>query len=143
MVKKKNDSDNLQIKKNLFVDENDKTLKDILCELSKGQDILKDSNFRNNIKQKISEIYTSDFRHLYSEIFLTLSTLDRDSPAALDILGQNLKIIYAEYCETAGNHEDNIVKSVKKLYDHVTLDISRKIIKKLKKLLNVFIYAWQ
>lgn len=106
--------------------ENEQLLREVLHTLSESQEILKDSDSKSEIIKKINKIYNSDFRHLYSDIFSTLSALDRDNPAALENLGGNVEIIYREYRDDKKNtYEKRVVDSVKKLYDHVALDISR------------------
>ena len=71
----------------------------------------------------------SRFRHFYSDIFSVLTQINRDSSlGSIDVLGQNLGLIRNGYqslnTDENGNPID-ISNSLRKLYDHVSLDIAR------------------
>ena len=90
------------------------SLNEILIELSKSQDILKEPKNRVSFFIRLESIYYNDneenFWHYYSDIFSTLTLIDGDSSiGSLDILAQNI----------------HISKEVVKLYDHTNLDIAR------------------
>lgn len=70
-------------------------------------------------------IYANNFRHLYSGIFAVITKLSEEQQVNLE---QNLFCIYqkAEEQGDGGNTCDaGLCKSLRKLYDHVSLDISR------------------
>lgn len=109
------------------------SLNEILIELSKSQDIMKDLDDRAAYFRRLESIFynTDDknFRHYYSDIFSTLTLIDGDSGiGSLDILAQNIQTIKEEY--TPQNDDGNgeiidIRKEIVKLYDHTNLDIAR------------------
>ena len=82
-----------------------------------------------NIYARFEELYcsageTEHFRHFYSDVFEVLSRLKKDAKlGTADILGQNMGILYERY-EPISQSRD-ISKELKKLYDHVSLDIAR------------------
>lgn len=107
-------------------------LTQILIELSKSQDILKEPQDRNTYFKRLEWVYYKkgqNFRHYYSDIFSTLTLIDGDSSiGSLDVLAQNIQTIKDEY--VAINKDENgtvldISKEILKLYDHTNLDIAR------------------
>lgn len=109
------------------------SLNDVLKELSKSQDILKDAKSRKDFFLKLEDIYykcdDENFRHYYSDIFSTLTLIDGDSEiGSLEILAQNMQTIKDGYTienvDNNGNKID-IRKEIIKLYDHTNLDIAR------------------
>ncbi len=108
-------------------------LNEILIELSKSQDILKESKDRISFFIRFESIYYNcgkdNFRHFYSDIFSTLTLIDGDSSlGSLDILAQNIQVIKDGYI--VKNYDENnklidISKEILKLYDHTNLDIAR------------------
>lgn len=109
-------------------------LNEILIELSKSQDILKEARDRVQFFVRLENIYymcndKEKFRHYYSDIFSTLTLIDGDSNiGSLDVLAQNIQTIKDGYVsknfDEYGNSID-ISKEIVKLYDHTNLDISR------------------
>lgn len=104
-----------------------------LFSLAKSQDYLQDKTNRYATYIQLEEIYhtedTNDFRHFYSDIFSVLTVIKSDSGLGdIDVLGQNMAIIREEYqpknYDANGNQID-ISDSIRKLYDHVSLDIAR------------------
>ncbi len=76
------------------------SLNDVLIELSKSQDILKEPKDRASFFVRLESIYYNyekeNFRHYYSDIFSTLTLIDGDaSIGSLDILAQNIQTIEA------------------------------------------------
>lgn len=71
--------------------------------------------------QALSEIYQDNFRHMYSGLFGVLTQLDTGVRVCLE---QNLLAIYQKVNEEE-SPEGELCKGVRKLYDHVSLDISR------------------
>ena len=88
---------------------------------------------QNNIKcvflDRLREIYSSDFRHLYSEIFRLMITFDKNIEynSQLYNLNENIKALY-DYVnapEQQNQYDDTFKKKVFKLYDHITLEYLR------------------
>lgn len=109
------------------------SLNEVLIELSKSQDILKEPKNRVSFFARLESIYYNyneeNFRHYYSDIFSTLTLIDGDSSiGSLDILAQNIQTIKEEYTPENYDESRNIIdisKEIVKLYDHTNLDIAR------------------
>jgi len=109
-------------------------LNEVLIELSKSQDKLREARDRAFFFMRFEDIYYNcngkeNFRHYYSDIFSTLTLIDGDSSiGSLDILAQNIQTIKDGYIpkniDENGNTID-ISKEIVKLYDHTNLDIAR------------------
>lgn len=120
---------------NKFVDINKETecredFKRILFDLSKSQEALQAPSERSNIYLRLEKLYhNSEFRHYYSDIFSVLTSVQQDCNLGdINILGQNLEIIRKGYHPKNTDDNGNIVdisNQLKKLYDHVSLDIAR------------------
>lgn len=67
------------------------------------------------------EIYTEDFRHEYSRIFLQLSIIRNKKPQAIDVVAENLR----HFVETQERNECPYISCLMKLFDHVSLDVAR------------------
>lgn len=103
------------------------SLNEILIELSKSQDLMKNTEDRDKYFVRLESVYYNcneeNFRHYYSDIFSTLTLIDGDSSiGSLDILAQNIQTIKKEY--TQKNYDENrepinISKEIAKLYDQV------------------------
>lgn len=111
-----------------------KEFRDILYCLAKNQDLLANSTERYNIYKRLEALYHSsdsktEFRHFYSDIFSILARIKNDPNLGnIDMLGQNLDYIRRNYNpqnKDALGNDINIDDSLKKLYDHVSLDIAR------------------
>ena len=68
------------------------------------------------------------FRHFYSDIFSVLTQInDGDDQGSIDVLGQNMDILLCGY--QAKNSDGvkliDISDQIRKLYDHISLDIAR------------------
>lgn len=106
----------------------------ILLELSESQLSLKEKGDRSKIYQRLEKLYYSPdskegFRHFYSDIFAVLTQIQSGTKqGSIDILGQNLLEIRKGYqvlnTDEKGEPID-IRDSIRKLYDHVSLDIAR------------------
>ncbi len=108
---------------------------DILFELAKSQELLQDAYYRSNIYKRLESLYDAPspekrFRHFYTDIFSVLTQVQQNSDLGdINILGQNLDVIRNGY--KAQNKSDDgtrtidVSDSIKKLYDHVNLDIAR------------------
>lgn len=114
-------------------EERRKKLRSFLLSLARSQDYLKDKDNQLNVYAQLEQIYhvdgADDFRHFYSDIFSVLTLIKNDSNFGnIDILGQNLTIIREHYCSQnldASGKKIDIGDSIRKLYDHVSLDIAR------------------
>ena len=108
-------------------------LNEILIELSKSQDTLKEAKDRYFFFKQLEDIYynynNTYFRHYYADIFSTLTLIDGDSSiGSLDVLAQNIQTIKNGYIPKNLDKEGNIIdisKEIVKLYDHTNLDIAR------------------
>ena len=111
------------------------SLRQLLMDLSKSQDVSKDRKDRRDYYLRLEAIYyntdSDNYRHFYSDIFACLSLIDADdSLGNLDILAQNMEAIKEGYIpinrdEAHNNELIDIRKEIIKLYDHTNLDISR------------------
>ena len=119
--------------RNLDEQEKRDLLKEILMDLSKSQDVLKEPKDRAVFFVRLEDIYykcdKENFRHFYSDIFAVLTLIDGDSEiGSLDILAQNMEAIKDGYIPK--NMDENkklidISKEIIKLYDHTNLEIAR------------------
>lgn len=97
-------------------------LDNLLRELSKSQTILKD-NIDKYLKL-LTTIYCDDFRHMYSSFYAVLTEIDTDKKCSLDILSENISYLCEETLSSCTENSD-VYKGIRKLYDHINLDISR------------------
>ncbi|RFZ77306.1 hypothetical protein DS742_19130 [Lacrimispora amygdalina] len=77
---------------------------------------------------KLKEVYSSDFRHSYSEFFPAILDINQSSDGNLDFLAENLERLrnYVEEDFITGKNEfTEMHKSFDKLCDHLNLEISR------------------
>lgn len=108
-------------------------LQQILRELSKSQDVLKEPKDRSNYFLRLETIYynvgSDNFRHFYTDIFACLTLIDGDpSIGNLDILAQNMQTIKDGYVPKNSDEQDGLIdisKEIIKLYDHTNLEIGR------------------
>ena len=107
----------------------------ILFDLAKQQDLFQDAHYRSDIYRRLELLYDAEepekrFRHFYSDIFVVLTQIQQNKDLGnIDILGQNLELIrngYQSRNKSAdGKRFIDVSDSIKKLYDHVSLDIAR------------------
>lgn len=107
----------------------------ILFELAKSQELLEDAHYRSNIYKRLEVLYDADnpekqFRHFYSDIFSVLSQIRQNANLGdINILSQNLDMIRNGYRPQNkaddGIRTIDISDSIRKLYDHVSLDVAR------------------
>lgn len=109
--------------------------RDILFELASNQELLKDKSVRAKMYSRLEALYWPEksekpFRHFYSDIFSVLTAIRKNTDLGdINVLGQNLSMIREKY--TPGINLDltgkkiDISDSIRKLYDHVSLDIAR------------------
>lgn len=107
---------------------------DILFELAKDQELLQDAHKRYEMYMRLEALYCCSeskeaFRHFYSDIFFVLTQLQQNAELGnMDTLGQNLLYIRTNYQtknKDSKNNPIDISDSLRKLYDHVSLDIAR------------------
>ena len=108
--------------------------RNLLLDLATSQTLLEDKYERYNFYQRLESLYYStdadkEFRHYYSDIFSVLVQIKQDDKlGSIDILGQNLGEIrkgYQPKNQDANGNLINISDQIRKLYDHVSLDIAR------------------
>ncbi len=112
-----------------------KEFRDILFELASNQEVLRDKGVRAKMYSRLEVLYWAEesektFRHFYSDIFSVLTTIRKNTDSGdINVLGQNLSMIREKYTpcrntDSTGKKID-ISNSIRKLYDHVSLDIAR------------------
>lgn len=112
-----------------------KEFRDILLELASNQNLLNENGIRAKIYTRLENLYHArkdekPFRHFYSDIFSVLTIIQRSpSKGDVNVLGQNLAMIRQKYIPNKNLDFDgcpiDISDSIRKLYDHVSLDIAR------------------
>ena len=102
-------------------DEKRKKIIDILSELSEKKTM--NTTYLEEVLRKFDEVYTSKFRHFYSDITtLLLSINNNKNPnLSIDLLSENLNQL-VEYA-IMSNFEH--LKELTKLLDHVQMDVAR------------------
>lgn len=108
---------------------------DILFSLADSQELLQEVPDRIKMYKRLEALYDSDqpekqFRHFYSDIFSVLTQIQQNPDRGdINILGQNLDVIRKGYQprnkSLDGTRIIDISDSIRKLYDHVNLDIAR------------------
>lgn len=107
---------------------------DILRSLAYSEYLLKEKSERSKMYQRLENLYYSpqketQFRHYYSDIFVVLSQIQQDKAlGTIDVLGENLRQIRKGYQSVNKDENENTIDisdSIKKLYDHVNLEIAR------------------
>ena len=108
--------------------------REILIDLAKQQDLLKNLSTCGNFYNRLEMLYYNEnseecFRHFYSDIFSILTQIQQDEKLGdINILAQNLNVIKDTYQAVnydSNNNLINIGDRIKKLYDHVNLDVAR------------------
>nr|WP_314806812.1 hypothetical protein [uncultured Selenomonas sp.] len=113
----------------------DPQMRDVLVLLASSLDVLQEAHKRNEVYRKLETIYynpnknVTGYRHFYSDIFIILMKIKNGEYKGTDIdtLAVNIKFIYenyADYKKETGSKVD-IGNNIRKLYDHVSLDILR------------------
>lgn len=108
---------------------------DILFELAKSQELIQDAYYRYNMYKRLESLYDAEssekrFRHFYTDIFSVLTQIQQNSELGdINILGQNLDVLRNGYKPqnkaSDGKRTIDVSDAIKKLYDHVNLDIAR------------------
>ncbi|PAK19118.1 hypothetical protein CJO36_09145 [Megasphaera elsdenii] len=115
-------------------EEKRKEFREILFNLAKSQISLKEKSERASIYKRLEALYydagsEKRYRHFYSDIFAVLTQIHQpDFFGSIEILGQNILEIRKGY--RAMNQDEHgklidISDNIRKLYDHVNLDIAR------------------
>lgn len=112
-----------------------KEFRDILFELSKNQKFLKSASYCSGMYRRLEALYDTEptekgFRHYYSDIFAVLVEVKSNPDLGdINILGQNLNALKSHYKvknkAADGKRMIDISDAIRKLYDHVNLDIAR------------------
>lgn len=111
-----------------------KEFRDILFELATRQELLQERHTRYAMYKRLEDLYYAEnenerFRHFYSDIFTVLTQIQQDSSLGdINILGQNLSLLRAGYMPQNYDKHGKMIDvsdNIKKLYDHVSLDIAR------------------
>lgn len=83
---------------------------------------------KENALNQLKSIYIDDFRHLYSEIFRCMISLDKSiaEGSSLYNLNTNMRVCY-EYIKSLDKTvaDEEFKKKVFKLYDHIALEYAR------------------
>ena len=108
---------------------------DILFELAKSQELIQDAYYRYNMYKRLESLYDAEssekrFRHFYTDIFSVLTQIQQNSELGdINILGQNLDVLRNGYKPqnkaSDGKRTIDVSDAIKKLSDHVNLDIAR------------------
>lgn len=105
----------------------------LLRELAKAQDLLEEDKSRAELLGKLKKVYedpNSDslHRHYYSDIFGVISQIDMGVvEGETETLSQNMEILKS-FCEAECSERrvsEDFLKSIRKLYDHINLDVAR------------------
>ena len=108
--------------------------KNILYELAKDQNLLSSSSARSRMYKRLENLYYSQnpetsFRHFYSDIFSALIKIEKDETMGeISVLGQNISLLRKGYNAINYDNQNNIIDitdNLKKLNDHISLDIAR------------------
>lgn len=108
--------------------------RNILLELAKSQMELSDKTYRAKIYKRLEALYyvpdqKDGFRHYYSDIFTVLTQIQQGNfSGSIEVLGQNLSEVRKGYQALNRDEEGTLIDisdSIRKLYDHVSLDIAR------------------
>lgn len=109
-------------------------LRNILLELAASQDVLKEQESISAFCRRLEKLYYSpnkseQYRHFYCDIFPLLTQIYQgDCSGNIDILGQNLELLRRSYCPVCEDEEGKLIDikdNLRKLYDHVSLEIAR------------------
>jgi len=105
----------------------------ILLELARSETFLSDNRERAKFYKQFEELYYEEedkfYRHRYSDIFKVMIKLQKeDEHGSMEVLLQNLSFLVSNY--NVQNYDDNgkqinITDCLKKLYDHVSLEMAR------------------
>lgn len=118
----------------LSENERRESFKATLLDLAKDQTVLKEEKDRKAFFCRFEAVYhvpqgEKAFRHFYSDIFSVLTRLKQENGLGdVDILAQNLSVLRQEYRPSNPDGEGQLIDisdCLKKLWDHVSLDVAR------------------
>lgn len=95
-------------------------LQELITRLAKENSLVSEK-IQEKYIHDLQEIYQNNFRHMYSGLFGVLTQLDTEMRVCLE---QNLLTIYQKVKEEE-EPECGLSKGLRKLYDHISLDVSR------------------
>lgn len=100
-------------------------LQEIIISISdKTLNEYKDECFIISTLSKFEKFYENDYRHKYSSIYSILNGLRKNDKGSLQIVNVNIEII-CNYAYKNSSKYKKILRSLDKLYDHISLDIAR------------------
>lgn len=109
--------------------------RNMLVELSKSKEFSCNPSERVQYYKMLEDIYYPDldgyqFKHYYSDIFSVLTEIHRDrtGDGNIDTLGYNVKLLKENYCAKTLDADGRLIdvsNQIRKLYDHLSLDIAR------------------
>ena len=110
-----------------------KDLNNILLELAKGESFNQDKARKCSVYRRLEYIYYNsngnNFRHYYSDMFSVIVMIHNDQRVGdVNTLCANLADIMCGYRPMNNDQYGNIIDisdNIRKLYDHVNLDVSR------------------
>lgn len=108
-----------------------KKLINLLIRLSDPALNLQNAGIRRDIYSEFENIYWLGqdkglYRHLYSDLFDTITSIDNSPINDIEILVQNIRMLCTNYDSKNSKIEGlNIGDSLIKLYDHISLDVRR------------------
>ncbi|MBM6810951.1 hypothetical protein H5983_07700 [Faecalitalea cylindroides] len=105
----------------------------LLKSLAQSENVLSEPSKRAEYYKELENLYYSDnednFRHYYSDIFSILSDILQDSDKGnILYLSSNMRLLYLRYKPINKDVNGNVIdisNNIKKLYDHVNLEVSR------------------
>lgn len=105
------------------MDENQNKLNLLLIELAQTDGLLRKEQLSGYI-ERLHNIYSGNFRHLYSSLFSVITSVDDAPQRNLVTLTENIRILYSAVLDSTDEADEFSVK-IKKLYDHINLDVAR------------------
>lgn len=106
------------------MDDKQSKLGEVLKELSSEDAVSNEEKIRGYLL-RLQAIYQPEFRHFYSDIFAVITKIDGDSRETGNIvtLQGNINVLYSHSID--GDFSEEFKLCLRKLYDHVNLDIAR------------------
>lgn len=106
------------------MDDKQSKLGEVLKELSSEDAVSNEEKIRGYLL-RLQAIYQPEFRHFYSDIFAVITKIDGDSRKTGNIvtLQGNINVLYSHSID--GDFSEEFKLCLRKLYDHVNLDIAR------------------
>ncbi|WP_289087988.1 hypothetical protein [uncultured Veillonella sp.] len=109
------------------MDDKQSKLGEVLKELSSEDAVSNEEKIRGYLL-RLQAIYQPEFRHFYSDIFAVITKIDGDSRKTASernivTLQGNINVLYSHSID--GDFSEEFKLCLRKLYDHVNLDIAR------------------